>query len=127
MRRVVNTNIVAANAFLTTKQDVLDKEDIKRYVDIVREKANYKTKFFIGSFDVTQFTKQLDFIFNVDRENKYVYILTEVNDDRVLRGYFRRDMTSSFVRILKEEEKELIKEELKQIKENDKQYVKRMM
>ncbi len=127
MRRVVNANIVAANAFLTTKQDVLDKKDIKRYVDIVREKANYKTKFFIGSFDVTQFTKQLDFIFNVDRENKYVYILTEVNDDRVLRGYFRRDMTSSFVKILKEAGKELLEEELKQIKENDKQYVKKMM
>ena len=127
MRRVVNANIVAANAFLTTKQDVLDKKDIKRYVDIVREKANYKTKFFIGSFDVTQFTKQLDFIFNVDRENKYVYILTEVNDDRVLRGYFRRDMTSSFVKILKEAGKELLEEELKQIRENDKQYVKKMM
>ena len=64
MRRVVNTNIVAANAFLTTKQDVLDKEDIKRYVDIVREKANYKTKFFIGSFDVTQFTKHIQFFIN---------------------------------------------------------------
>lgn len=124
MRRVVNANIVAANAFLTTEQDVLDKEQIKRYVDKVREKSNYKTKFFIGGFDITQFTKQLDFIFNVDRENKYVYILTDVNDKRVLRGYFRKDMTSSFVKILKEAGKELMQEELE--KERSKQYVKKM-
>lgn len=126
MRRVVNANIVAANAFLTTEQDVLDKEQIKKYVDKVREKTNYKTKFFIGSFDVTQFTKQLDFIFNVDRENKYVYILTDVNDQRVLKGYFRKDMTNCFVKILKEAGKELMQEEIEKIKEKEKQLVKKM-
>lgn len=124
MIKVVNANIVAANAFLTTKQDVLEKELIKKYVDKVREKTNYKTDFFIGGFDTTLFAKQYDFIFNIDKCNENIYILTDVKDRRVLKGYFRRGLPKKFIEILKETGKELIEEQLEV--EKQKQLIKKV-
>jgi hypothetical protein len=121
MGKVVNANIVAANAFLTTERDVLDKKQIIDYVNRVREKSNYKTDVFIGSFDVAHFVKDCDFAFNIDRENKYVFILTEMKDRRVLKGYFRQSLPKTFIKLMKETGKELLEDELKEILEKDKQ------
>ena len=128
MRKVVNANTVAANAFLTTKQDVLEVEKIKKYVDKVREKTNYKTNVFIGGFDVTYFVNQCDFAFNMDKYNRNVYILSDMKDRDVLKGYFRRSLPKDFIKIMKETGKELLEEELEEklseIKPTEKEYVK---
>ena len=111
MKKVINSNIVAANAFLTTEEDVLDVELIKLYVDKVREKTNYKTNYFIGSFDPTIFAHQFDFAFVMDKTYKYIYLLTEMQNKRVLKGYFRQNLPKNFIKILKETGQELLIDE----------------
>lgn len=123
MGKVVNANIVAANAFLTTERDVLDRYQIIDYVNKVREKSNYKTDVFIGSFDVTHFVKECDFAFNIDKENRNVYILTDMKDRKVLKGYFRRSLPKDFIKLMKDTGKELLEEELEELLEKDKQKV----
>ena len=48
MGKTVNGNIVAANAFLSTGQDVISIEELQRYVGTVRKKTNNKTPYSIS-------------------------------------------------------------------------------
>lgn len=102
MRKSINANIVAANAFITTGEKILNKEEIVEYVDMVREKSNYKTDSFVGGFEVNSFARYFDFIFGESRDKRDLYILAEMDDIRLLKGYFRRRLPKYFIRILEE-------------------------
>jgi len=102
MRKSINANIVAANAFITTGEKILNKEEIVEYVDMVREKSNYKTDSFVGGFEVNSFARYFDFIFGESRDKRDLYILAEMDNIRLLKGYFRRRLPKYFIRILEE-------------------------
>ena len=116
MKKAINSNVVAANAFLTTQLDALDVEQIKWYVDNVREKTNYKTDLFVGGFDINSFIHQYDFAFNMSKDTKYIYLLSEMKDKKVLKGYFRQDLPDYFIEILKEIGTELLHSQIEKDK-----------
>lgn len=123
MRKSINANIVAANAFITTGEKILTKEEVVKYVDMVREKSNYKTDSFVGGFEVNSFARYFDFIFGESRDKRDLYILSEMDNIRLLKGYFRRRLPKYFIRILEEtgiEFKENKKKEIQKVlvKEN---------
>lgn len=123
MRKSINANIVAANAFITTGEKILTKEEVVKYVDMVREKSNYKTDSFVGGFEVNSFARYFDFIFGESRDKTDLYILSEMDNIRLLKGYFRRRLPKYFIRILEEtgiEFKENKKKEIQKVlvKEN---------
>lgn len=102
MRKSINANIVAANAFITTGEKILNKEEVVEYVDMVREKSNYKTDSFVGGFEVNSFARYFDFIFGESKDRRDLYILAEMDNIRLLKGYFRRRLPKYFIRILEE-------------------------
>lgn len=118
MRRVINSNVIAANAFISTNRIILESEQVERYVEIVREKTNYKTDFFIGGFDINNFVKQFDFAFAMSKDKKYVYVLNNVKDREVLIGYFRHDLGGKYNKLLNKSGLDLFHdEEMAQSKE----------
>ena len=108
MRRTVTGSVVAANAFISTKQNILSKKQLNLYVKTVREKVNHLTDTFIGEFDAEVFLSRYDFIFGTNKDRKYIYILSEVNEEGVLEGYFRENLPIEFIKILDETGKELM-------------------
>ena len=100
MGKTVNGSIVAANAFITTKQSVMSTQDIKRYVGMVQKRVNHKTNFFVGPYDETTFMKTFDFIFTYDMNHKNIIVPSEVSDNKVLKGYFRKNLDKEFINIL---------------------------
>ena len=100
MTKVINGSIVAANAFITTHQDIMSTKDVKRYVGMVQKKVNHKTDYFVGPYDETVFMKSFDFIFVYDQEHKNIIIPVDVYINRVLKGYFRQKLDKHFIDIL---------------------------
>ena len=100
MTKVINGSVVAANAFITTRQDIMSTKDIKRYVGMVQKKVNHKTDYFVGPYDEAVFMKSFDFIFVYDREHKNIIIPVDVYINRVLKGYFRKKLDKQFIDIL---------------------------
>lgn len=121
MNKIINTNVVAANAFISTGLDVLEKEKVEKYVRIVREKTNYKTNIFIGGFDISSFLIQFDFAFGTDKSRKKIYVLKEYNSKKVLTGFFRINLPNHFIDILDKSGEELLEEI--QNKEENKQKI----
>lgn len=121
MNKIINTNVVAANAFISTGLDVLEKEKVEKYVRIVREKTNYKTNIFIGGFDISSFLIQFDFAFETDKSRKKIYVLKEYNSKKVLTGFFRINLPNHFIDILDKSGEELLEEI--QNKEENKQKI----
>ena len=108
MRRVINSNIVAANAFISTDRTVLKKDKIVKYVDTVTERSNYVTDSFITPFDVTKFASQLDFAFCDSKDKNSVYIHHTMRDFEVLDGYFRSGIPEETLQIMNDVGNELI-------------------
>ena len=100
MGKTVNGNIVAANAFFSTGQDVISIEELQRYVGTVREKTNNKTNYFVGEFDATVFMAMYDFIFNYDINHTNIIVPIEMKHK--LNGYFRDRLDEDFIKILDE-------------------------
>lgn len=100
MTKVINGSVVAANAFITTHQTIMSKNDIKRYVGMVQKKVNHKTNYFVGNYDETVFMKSFDFIFMYDQEHENIIIPADLCDDRILKGYFRKKLDKKFMDIL---------------------------
>lgn len=113
MRKSINANIVAANAFLTTGEKILSKEEVVEYVNKVRKKTNYKTDSFVGGFEVNSFARYFDFIFGESRNKRDLYVLSDMDNIRILKGYFRRRMPKYFIKIMEETGKEYKQELLK--------------
>lgn len=108
MGKTVNGSIVAANAFISTRQSVMSTQDIKRYVGMVQKKVNHKTEFFVGSYDESAFMKTFDFIFTYDREHKNIIIPRELYSNKVLNGYFRKNFDKEFIDLLDETGKKFL-------------------
>lgn len=121
MNKIINTNVIAANAFISTGLDALEKEKVEKYVRIVREKTNYKTNIFIGGFDISSFLIQFDFAFETDKSRKKIYVLKEYNSKKVLTGFFRINLPNHFIDILDKSGEELLEEI--QNKEENKQKI----
>ena len=102
MRKSINSYVVAANAFITTGEKILSKEEIVEYVNMVKEKTNYKTDAFVGAFEVNSFARYFDFIFGESRDKRDLYILADMDNIRLLKGYFRRRLPKYFIRIMEE-------------------------
>ena len=119
--RTINGSIVAANAFITTQQTVMSTEEIKRYVGMVQKRVNHKTNYFVGSYDETIFMKTFDFIFVYDRQHKNIIVPSEVSSNKVLKGYFRKNLDKEFIDILDDTGNRL----LGKIEDKEKQLVKR--
>ena len=100
MGKTVNGNIVAANAFFSTGQDVISIEELQRYVGTVRERTNNKTKYFVGVFDATIFMTMYDFIFEYDINHTNIIVPRETK--HILNGYFRDRLDEDFIKILDE-------------------------
>ena len=124
MGKTVNGNIVAANAFLSTNQDVISIKEIQRYVGMVRKRTNKKTNYFVGVFDATVFMAMYDFIFNYDINHTNIIVPREMKHS--LKGYFRDNLDKEFIEILDEEgDKMMGKAPKKQTTEKSPQKVKR--
>ena len=119
--KTVNGIIVAANAFITTKQNVMSTQDVKRYVGMVQKRVNHKTNFFVGSYDETIFMNTFDFIFTYDILHKNIIIPSEVSSNKVLKGYFRKNLDKEFIEILDETGERLLGRNI----DKEKQLVKR--
>ena len=124
-RQIIDQNKVAANAFLSTCEDILDVDQVKRYVEIVQEKVNGKTNMFVGGFDVHEFLTRYSFAFCINRNFTYIYLLTDVKDGKTLKGLFREDLPEELLKIMKESGNILALESLKKPKEEkNKVYIK---
>lgn len=118
MRKTVTGSVVAANAFISTKQNILSKKQLKLYVKTIREKVNNQSDTFIGEFDAEALLIKYDFIFGTNKDRKYIYILSDVNKQGVLEGYFRENLPEEFINILDETGNELMKGKLETNNDN---------
>lgn len=103
MRKIVSSNIVAANAFLSTGRNAIKETTITDYVDKVRKRVNNKTDIFIGGFDSGTFAYTYDFVFDRSDDLSTISIRTDMREKRVLNGYFRRDLPEELIKIMNEE------------------------
>lgn len=98
--KTVNGCVIAANAFITTQQNIMSTQDVKRYVGMVQKKVNHKTNYYVGPYDEAIFMKTFDFIFTYDRGHKNIIIPREVYSNKVLKGYFRETLDKEFIDLL---------------------------
>ena len=114
MKKTVNSNLIAANAFLSTGQDVLSKKQVIEYVEISSEKINKETEMIVGPFEVDKFIKQYDTILGVDMYDKDIF-LRGTNDIEILIANFRKVLPKEVKEILDETGKELMIEESQKV------------
>ena len=112
MRKSINANIVAANAYISTNKKIMSIKQLEVFVNEVRRRTNDKTDYFIGGFDPTTFRYQFEFIFKTNRNNKFVFIPDELNNKEILIGYFRDRLPEDFIEILDEIGDKLAKHKL---------------
>jgi len=112
MRKSINSYVVAANAYISTNKQILSIKQLEVFVNEVRRETNDKTDYFIGGFDPTTFRYQFEFIFKTNRNNKFVFIPDELNDKKMLEGYFRERLPKDFIEILDEIGKKFVNHEL---------------
>jgi len=118
MKKAVNSNVIAANAFLSTGQDVLSKDQVTEYVKTSSIRLNEELDMVVGPFNVNKFIKLYDPIFGVDMFDKDVFIRSE-NDIQVLIDCFRKSFPKEVKEILDETGRELM------IEGFQKQYIKK--
>ena len=124
-RQPIDQNKVAANAFLTTGQDVLTVDQVKRYVEIVSKKTNGNTNMFVGGFDIHEFLNRYSFVFSMNINYTDIILLSKMKENGVLKGLFRDDLPKELIKIMKESGKELSLELIeKENKEPSKIYTK---
>lgn len=110
MKKKINSNVIAANAFLSTGQDVLSKEQVTEYVENSSIKLNEELDIIVGPFNVENFVKQYNTIVGVDMHEKDIF-LRGSNDIRELINNIRKTLPNEVKEILDEAGKELMKEE----------------
>lgn len=108
MRKSINSNRIAGNAFTSTDRVQLDVDQIKDFVDIVREKTNGKTEYFIGGFDVSTFVATFDFVFKKTKDTKSVYVKEPMRNKIILEGFFRQSLSRQMQRIVDEAGNEIL-------------------
>lgn len=108
MGKSINSNRIAGNAFTSTTLVQLDVDQIKDFVDIVREKTNGKTEHFVGGFDVTTFVATFDYIFEKTKDTKSVVVKEQMRKSIVLEGFFRQGLSRQMKRIVDEAGVEIV-------------------
>lgn len=114
MKEIVNSNLIAANSFLSTYQDVLSKKQVIKYVEKASTKLNDELDIVVGSFDVENFIKQYDNIVGVDMYQKDVFLKSS-NDIREIINTVRKPLPKEIKDILDETGRELMIEETNKV------------
>lgn len=111
MKKIINSNLIAANSFLSTCQDVLSKDQVIEYVEKASARINDELDMIIGPFDIESFIKQYNTIVGVDMHEKDIF-LRGSNDIHVLIKTIRKTLPKEVKKILDETGKELMIEEI---------------
>ena len=109
MKKELNSNLIAANSFLSTYQDVLSKEQVIEYVEKASSRINEELDMVVGPFDVENFIKQYNTIVGVDMHEKDIFLRGN-NDIRLLIDNIRKTLPIEVKDILDETGRELMKE-----------------
>lgn len=109
-KQALNSNVIAANSFLSTCQDILSKDQVIEYVEKASIRINNEIDMVVGPFDVENFIKQYNDIVGVDMHEKNIF-LRGTNDIRELINNIRKTLPIEVKTILDETGKELMREE----------------
>ena len=103
---IINSDYVLANAFITTKQNKLSKDELWDYYTIVNNKLNPLKKDDISDFSVDRFLYRFDYAFELSDDDFYI-ILSDKFDKRLLDRYFRIGLPKYIIKLFDEAGKEL--------------------
>lgn len=109
MKNTINSNLIAANSFLSTCQDVLSKDQVIEYVEKASVRINDELDMVIDPFDIDNFIKQYDNIVGVDMHEKDIF-LRGSNDIHVLIETIRKTLPKEVKLILDQTGRELMVE-----------------
>ena len=110
-KKILNSNVIAANSFLSTSQDILSKNQVIEYVEKASMRINNEMDIVVGPFDVENFIEQYNTIVGVDMHKKDIF-LRGTNDIRELIKSIRKTLPLEVKKILDETGKELMIEEI---------------
>ena len=114
MKNTINSNVIAANSFLSTSQDILSKNQVIEYVEKASIRINNEIDMVVGPFDVENFIKQYNDIVGVDMHEKDIF-LRGTNDIRELINNIRKTLPIEVKEILDETGRELMREESQKV------------
>ena len=109
-KKILNSNVIAANSFLSTCQDILSKNQVIEYVEKASMRINNEMDIVVGPFDVENFIEQYNTIVGVDMHEKDIF-LRGSNDIHVLIETIRKTLPKEVKKILDETGRELMVEE----------------
>lgn len=110
-KKMLNSNVIAANSFLSTGQDILSKKQVIEYVEKASMRINNEMDIVVGPFDVENFIEQYNTIVGVDMHKRDIF-LRGTNDIRELINSIRKTLPLEVKKILDETGKELMIEEI---------------
>lgn len=110
-KKMLNSNVIAANSFLSTCQDILSKKQVIEYVEKASMRINNEMDIVVGPFDVENFIEQYNTIVGVDMHKRDIF-LRGTNDIRELINSIRKTLPLEVKKILDETGKELMIEEI---------------
>lgn len=108
---ILNSNVIAANSFFSTSQDILSKNQVIEYVEKASMRINNEMDIVVGPFDVENFIEQYNTIVGVDMHKRDIF-LRGTNDIRELKNSIRKTLPLEVKKILDETGKELMIEEI---------------
>ena len=111
MKKIINSNLIAANSFFSTSQDILSKNQVIEYVEKASMRINNEMDIVVGPFDVENFIEQYNTIVGVDMHKRDIF-LRGTNDIRELINSIRKTLPLEVKKILDETGKELMIEEI---------------
>ena len=110
-KKILNSNVIAANSFLSTCQDILSKNQVIEYVEKASMRINNEMDIVVGPFDVENFIEQYNTIVGVDMHKKDIF-LRGSNDIHVLIETIRKTLPKEVKLILDQTGRELMIKEV---------------
>ena len=110
-KKILNSNVIAANSFFSTSQDILSKNQVIEYVEKASMRINNEMDIVVGPVDVENFIEQYNTIVGVDMHKRDIF-LRGTNDIRELKNSIRKTLPLEVKKILDETGKELMIEEI---------------
>lgn len=114
MKKIINGSQIGAYTFVAANKFELSKEDIKTFVEKVREQVKDKKNLFIGPFDITLLIEQYPFIFENTEDWKSIRVNDDLRGNGVLNAYVGVNIPNGIKRMMKQTALELYKEEVKE-------------
>ena len=122
MKKVINSNEVGINAFISLKQQSLTDEEIKEFITLTREKTKDNKEYYISDFSLENFKHFYNYLFD-EHDKKNITISTIYYNKHLLNHFFREktpidillayDEVASEIKKSKEETKEEVKTKVK--------------